>query len=350
MNNLKQKLIILILPVFAFSFWVKTPKAKPAFIPNGIFTSIDWEYVERKWAWSGQINTCVPTDLKKGIIGVKAKLIEPFLVAETVKRPFYMKMLEMSLDKDSLKSMIKSGKISKGGSKYLHIFRFPILAILMKMGNVDTKGVFYFAAPYTTAYYMSELDPTSWRDFLKIKMLAEYLPFITPQGIAGAITDCVAAMEMEARNSIKGKDNSNFNNKDKFAKDIRDTYFFANGCNGIMSIGSNNDEQENSFVTSINMVQSNLYEFARTGLYKQTVVSILNRNQKDIWCEAEKGIRIKWQFVPQIVRPLTGLPTESGVSSIVWSSLKRDGSSGGDVVFEIYKKRDYTAFAYQGGD
>jgi len=312
-----------------------------------MFTSVPWGDMERLFALSGQIQMCEPQNIKQGLIGLRAKLTEPYLVAETVRKPFYMKMLETDLSGNGdIKDLIKSGKTSKGGSKYLHIFRFPIMAMFMKMGNIDTKGLMYFAAPYTTAYYMSELDPTSWRDFLKIKLLAEYLPFITPEGITGAITDCVAAMQM---NYTMFSDVSNFK-KNRFSKDIRDTFFYANGCNGIASIGSDNDEQANPFVTSINMIQSNLHEFARYGLYKQSVVSILNKNKNKIWCHTEKGMRVKWQFIPQLVRPLTGDLTETGASSLVWATLKRDGSSGGDAVFLIWKRRDYAAFAYQGSD
>ena len=341
MKTLTIMIIILFNILFALDF--KTAKPKPAYIPEGIFTDVDWEGMTKQFIITGKVKFCKPKDASQGFIGLKAELIEPYLIAETVKKPYYFKMMEQELD--SSNSLItKSGKSSEGGFKYLHVMQFPIMAIIAKQANIDFKGLFYFASPRVTLRYMSELDPLAHKDFLKIKTLPEFLPFITPQGIAGGIVDCISAMTMYYTM------NNNDLDKNRYSKDIRDGIFYANGCTGLMAVGTANDQQENPFTTSLNIIMGHLYDYMKLKYYRQSVYSVLNPSKSEIWCHTEDGLPIKWQFVPQLVRPLTGKMFEMGTTPAIWSTFKRDGSSGGDAVFLIWKRRDYAAFAYQGGD
>jgi len=316
-----------------------TPSPPQALIPNGIFTGLDFQSAYKFIKIYGTPNTCKVSSVKDGLVGLKAHLIEPYLIAEAVKKPFYMRMLEMKL-KNSAALLKKQGVLSKDGSKYVHILKFPIISYLLKSSQVNTNNVLAFAKPSIILYYMSEIDPSSWKDFLKIKMLPEIFYSISPQGLIASLVDCTAATTM----------NFDIAKTNKYLQNTRDMFFYAQGCNGLLSIGSNNDGQEAPFVTAINMIQSNIYEMSRYGIYKQSVESMFNKDKKQIWCSAEKGAKIKYQWLIQLARPTKGKILQSGTTSALFQDLKNNASTAGDAVFVIWKQRDYTMFAYQGGD
>lgn len=315
-----------------------TAVKKSPFIPDGMLNSTFFELFEKEFKILGTMGFCEFDDVEESVYGSNAQLIEPMYVAEVVREPFKFEMLYTDT-KPSEAQLKKLGANHEDGMQYMHIFKFPFMAMII---GKKSKGVFCLAEPNPSVLYVGELDVTSNKDYLRLKLLPEMANFITVQGIIATITDCIAAETVNKLDYSKRRKKYY-----SYLNDTRDLFFYANGCTGLNAIGSNNTHNQDPFMNALNMITSELSFFAKVGMIDQTVKSILNTSKKDIWCKPLKGPRIKWQFVPQLVRPTRGYPFEFGASSITWSSFKNDGTTGGNSVFLIWQRRDYRMLAYE---
>ena len=322
-----------------------------AFVPGGMLTDVEYRRFWEEFSVDGHIRLdCGVDSIKDGLIGFDAYMTEPAFIAEITREKFRFEFLQIDLDVgDKYKQILETGRSREddAGTKgwlYNHIIQFPLLSMIFKD---QFKGAFCFEQGSTGIIYMSELDPSANIDLYRLKMMPMVASMLTEQGLINSIAACLST---ESYNGLEPKDQRSGDNG-KVLKDTIDTFFYVNGCKGLLPIGdfsNNSDPLANAY----NISMGNLHLMSSTSpTLKQTVRSVVNNYSDDRWCSPKTGpvAMIMSQYSAQIVRPRVGEVKEMGVTPPNSTFLKNDASTGDNTVLLIWQRRDYSMFAYKCG-
>jgi len=323
----------------------------PAFIPGGLLSDVDYSRFWKEFSVTGKIRTdCGAVNINDGLVGFDAYMTEPTLLSETTREKFRFEFLQIDLDVgNKTEQILQTGRSREddAGTKgwlYNHIIQLPLLSMIFKD---QFKGAFCFEQGSTGVVYMSELDPSSNIDLYRLKMMPLLGSMLNEFGLINSIASCLAT---EAYNEIEPRGQRS-GGSGKTLKDTMDTFFYADGCKGLLPIGdysNNSDPLANAY----NITMGNLHLLSSVSpTLKQTVRSVVNNYSDDRWCKPETGPvpMIISQYNAQIVRPRVGEVKEMGTTPPNSTFLKNDASTGDNTVLLIWQRRDYSMFAYQCG-
>jgi len=351
---MKKTLLILLFlhsMVYGESGSSLTHSKMPAFVPGGMLKDIEYRRFWREFSTDGHIRTdCGVDSINDGLIGFDAFMNEPAYIAEITREKFRFEFLQLDLDvEDKSKQILETGRSREddAGTKgwlYNHIIQFPLFSMIFRD---QFRGAFCFEQGSTGIVYMSELDPSANIDLYRLKMMPMVASMLTEQGLINSIASCLST---EAYNGLDPKEQRSGGNG-KLLKDTIDTFFYVNGCKGLLPIGdfsNNSDPLANAY----NITMGNLHLMSATSpTLKQTVRSVVNNYSDERWCKPKTGPvpMIMSQYSSQIVRPRVGGVKEMGVTPPNSTFLKNDASTGDNTVLLVWQRRDYSMFAYKCG-
>lgn len=322
-----------------------------AFVPNGMLTDIDFSRFWKEFSVDGHVRLdCGVNDLKDGLIGFDAYMIEPTLIVDSVREKWRFEFLQLNLEiGNQYENLLKTGTSRGSGSgaegwRYTHIFQFPLLSMIFKD---QFNGAFCFEEGSTGIIYMSELDPSANMDLYRLKMMPMVASMLTEQGLINSVISCLATQGYE---HLDHKDKRS-GGTGKAMGDAMDTFFYVVGCKGLIPMGdyaNNADPLASAYNTAV----GNIHFLSITSpIFKQTVRSVINQYTDERWCSPKIGPApmIMKQYAAQIVRPRVGKVMEMGVTPPEATFLKNDGTTGDNAVLLVWQRRDYSMFAYACG-
>ena len=331
-------------------------------------------------------------------IGLKAHMIEPVGYYERVNKPLNFPFMGISLDGNPIltntpfESNAAGGDTPKTQATNSHFIYVPILGLIFE----KSMSFWCLHKGPITIPYLSEFDPTYKQDFMYMKMIPQMIAMFSPDTLISTIFDCAST---EIAGSLYGNidlSDSAASNEDLYldeedaqtaafdnggvsdgekpstldryksngmdaANMIRNSMYFIDGCNGFSPVGGyqdgndpvtdghndwhgmNNILQGASALTPISILekQSSFGFTPPSGMTNGKLTTIV-----DTMCKpAELPLPMPSQYNLQLAYPLVGGAKEMGSSGASTSTGKNlPGAEG--VVFVIWIRRDYYAFAY----
>lgn len=300
---------------------------------------IDGQYIWRNFRIEAKIKWCKPKDTFFKVPGIVAHIIEPSIIAETTRE--YLRLEFLQLDLGGRFNVIKSGKLNEHqGAAYNHVFSFPILGKILKKA---TNGFICFEQGSLSVLGLSEFDPSSWNSILRLQIIPTLKMFMNPESVLYGVASCASGVALNGMSP-----NSRVGDTGDSLRGVIDTIFYNNGCNGMKTVGAHTTTS-NPLTTSldISMAQLDMIS-ADTYMLPQTVVSVMNNWDDDLYCRPKTGLypMINSQFQSQLLRPRLGKPFITASTPAIWASFKNDGTTQGNSVFFIWQKRDFAMGAY----
>lgn len=309
-----------------------------------LLTQYDWtDFWEEYEIDAAQWGHCKTDDPKKGMFGMDAKMIEPLYLVDVTANPSKIQSVGITLGSEKPH---QTGSLMNKGGAYVNVFKFPLMDMLMKK---HTGGAFYFEQGTPKIVYIGKIDPSRNNDILANSLNPERALFANFLGALASAGNCLA-------NETYDKLSGSMKRSSTIGKSLRsiiDPMYFSTGCGGITptaSISINNDP-----VASSNLMISNiLYQMhLKKGLVNsievgQTIKSVLNGYSDSIMCKPKKGVIPMTQYKSQLLSPTVGGAHELGISALEFA-FKTSNSTQKTVIMIISQRRDFRAFAYQGG-
>lgn len=324
---------------------------KGPFFPTGIWEDLDFSRFWKEVRITGNLRTCGIDDLKDGLFGFDAHMIEPALISEVVRDKWRLEFLQMNLNiGNRARNLAQQGTSrvdaheSTQGFLYSHLYQFPLFGTLFKD---SFNGTFCFEEGTTGVVYLSELDPSANIDVYRYKLMPFAIEMMTEQGVVNAIAACIAAESFD--NMDHG--DKRVSSTGRTLMSIIDTFFYANGCKGMLPVGSRINHAD-PLAGLYNITAGNIHFISTTTpLLKQTMISSVNGYNKDMYCKPKYGpnMMIMSQYPMQIVRPRAGEVMEMGVTPARQTYFKNDMSTGDNSVAIVWQRRDYAMWAYKCG-
>jgi len=366
---------------------------------KNLIETTEWPLIMREFEIGMEAGHC-GTGIQYAV-GLKAHMVEFVGYYERVNRPLNFLFMDISLDANPVKSNTPresndNADTPKTQVTNAHYIKFPLLGMIFKK-----KLAFWcLQTGVIDIPYLSEFDMTYKYDYMNMKMIPQMIAMFSPDTLIGTIFDCVAtetaavlngnasATDMSydefdtyvdsakaTRDSIEGTDSGidSYNSENPMGtldkvktgtldvvNGIRVSMYYVDGCNGFSPVGGYQDgndpivEAHNDFHGMSNILQgASLVVKGESVFKKQTNFSYLrtpgNRDQPlpvDTMCEPKAfPLPIPSQFGLQLAYPTVGEVKEIGQDGITTSTAKNVPGNKG-VVFVLWERRDYYAFAY----
>lgn len=323
---------------------------KGPFFPTGIWGDLNFSRFWEEYRLTGNMRTCGINDLKDGLFGFDAHMIEPAMISEITRDKWRLEFLQLNLNiGNKARNLAEQGTSrvdaneNTQGFLYSHIFQFPLLGTLFKD---SFNGTFCFEDGAVGVIYLSELDPSANIDVYRYKLMPFAIEMMTEQGAVNAIATCIAT---EIFDNLSGSKRTSSTGKALMG--VMDTFFYANGCKGMIPVGSRINHID-PLAGLFNITAGNLHFISTTTpLLKQTMVSAVNAYQKERFCKPSYGpnMMIMSQYPMQLVRPRVGDVMEMGVTPPRQTHFKNDMTTADNAVGIIWQRRDYAMWAYKCG-
>ena len=353
---------------------------------GNLIQSTAWSLIMSELEFTLKVRTC-------GILpGVEAHMIEPVGYFEYVNEPLNFPFIGVKIKSSAIKFGAQresdaAAEAIRGTSNNTHYVYVPILGLILK----KTDDFWCLHRGPVAVKYLSEFDPEYRNDFLKVKMIPHMVAMFSPDNIVSGVVDCIAS-EVSAQlygfdvevsppgddpdTAVEGydtqeffdqgyqngqSDNGTWSKIKSSSRDtvntIRNSIYFVDGCNGFASIGGYVDG--NDPITDAMLEWNDIDNMVRGGdlLYripnmdKQPEIRFnpiqSQRNPiPSTWCAPRSfPFPIVSETPLQEAYPVIGGPHEMGQSGASVSTGKYlPGAEG--VVFVVWQRRDYVAFAY----
>lgn len=357
---------------------------------QNLFATTQWDLFLREFEMKLDFGVCCrENDFLSCAIGFKAHMIEPIGYMETTQKPLVFPFAKLDMGGNVLKgnSLMEAYEEAEGGRSVAgdsHMIYLPIMGIIFKK---KLKFACFHKGDLMIPY-MSEFDPTWKQDTFSSKLIPHMLTMFTPQGLLSSIFDCVAG---EIVNSILGYQDGatidlnaaaaeaggggtsdlagNSNHMGSMAaaslekmNEVRDTFYFVDGCNGFSPVGGYVEGQDvlldgtlvfhglmatlhsASAISPIPFLSKQSNIFMNTSAFpKATDGGVV----PDTMCEwKDYPLPIASQYMLQLAYPTIGGAKELGVSGLEVSTAKNVPEAVNSSVFVVWERRDYYAFAY----
>lgn len=297
---------------------------------ENLMAGVEWDLFFREFEISYEVELCGSgLDLA---IGFRAHLIEPIGFFETTRQRFNFLFAGISVgDGDPFEN--GTSRIEDGNTKmFSHFIMFPIFKEIF---DKELRGIFCFDQSEFSIQYLGELD-LSQDEFLMLKMAVEMVSFFTPQAVASSIFDCLATTTA-----------NQLDRPSMYESIIRNAMYYNVGCIGPVPLGWSSvfgDDPLAAAMAQSARVFNNLHKI---GIFKkQTNWS----PGADSMCEPKRSPGwIETQFKHELIYPTVGKSTEFGATPPEWTNFKNVDGSLDEVVFLMWLRRDYVAFAYECG-
>lgn len=300
---------------------------------------IDGQYVWRNFKVEAKVQWCKPQDALTKLPGVIAHIIEPNILTELVRE--YLRLEFLQMDVGGKYHFLKMGKVNENeGAAYHHMFRFPILGKILKKA---TQGFICLDQGSLSVLGLSEFDPSSWNSILRLQVIPTLKMFLNPEAAMYGVASCVSGT---ALNHLSPSTRAG--GTGKALRAVIDTIHYNVGCNGMKVVGAHiNTHNPLSSALDISMSQLDMMS-SDTHLLAQTVESVVNGYNDDIYCKPFYGPlpMINSQYEAQLLRPRLGKPFITSSTPAEWASFKNDGTTQGNSVFFIWQRRDFAMGVY----
>jgi hypothetical protein len=300
---------------------------------------IDGQYIWRSFKVEPKVKWCKPKTALTKVPGIVAHIIEPNIIAELTRE--YLRLEFLQLDLGGSFKFARMGKVNEDqGAAYSHMFRFPILGKILKKA---TNGFICFEQGSLSVLSLSEFDPSAWNSILRLQVIPTLRMLLNPEAVFYGVASCASGVALNhmSPSSRVGKTGDAL-------RSVIDTIYYNNGCNGMKTVGAH-ITTNNPFTSALNISMAQIDMVTMdTYMLPQTVLSIVNGWDDDLYCKPNIGMNqmINSQYQAQLLRPRLGKPFITASTPAEWASFKNDGTTQGNSVFFIWQKRDFAMGAY----
>jgi len=367
---------------------VSSQKYKPLKYPltENLLASTQWSIIMKELEFTMDLGKC-GTGLRFAP-GIKAHMIDFEGYWERVNQPLNFVFMGIKLGHNPVKSNTpfesSNGSCPRAQVTNSHFISVPLLGMIFKK-----KMSFWCLNKGTIQIpYLSEFDMTYKYDYMGMKMIPQMIAMFAPQTLANTIFDCAATESAAVLYGTLGPTPASyddFENYNDIATDvannpnqsgptlgerlrsgsrnivngIRNSIYYVDGCNGFSPVGGyqNGDDPivdaHNSFHGVMNILFGASAITQQETFKKKSNFTYLNVQGKpnapspvDTMCQPKYfPMAMPSQYALQLAYPTVGEAKEVGQDGITTSSMKNlPGAEG--VVFVLWGRRDYYAFAY----
>lgn len=300
----------------------------PAYNP---FKWIDWGFFGDKINVS--LDVCYCNQNAPTTAGFKATLTEPIALIDVTPTPWSFPSWGFKLQKTGPKQKVGNAR-GNGSYRYTHMTRYPIFAGL----NLISENTLCFDNGGFDLADVSEIKPWRSSDYLSImtpvNMAKSFFANIVAELALGAI-DCPSTSILDApQNSL----------------------YYGYACAGPSGSNSDFDNGKDPMMESHKLAGLEIEE-GSVGMSTMTLSKTSNASfiqtpdgstLSDSMCqETMPLVNIKTQYWVQIVYPVIGKPVRVGTFGPAWSFYKTPEFSGDEVVYALWRQRDFCAMAYK---
>lgn len=319
----------------------------------------DWQAMWKQITFQGGLKFCYhkgPNAINEGMVGIKMTDAEPLYLGDVTTSNDKVPSLGVKIEKwDPARTGFA---LSNFGGEYVHIFRIPLLHMLLK--NTDLNGALVFSNGVPGPVYIGNLDFKKWNDIISLALVPERAIF---GNIIGNLAGAVACPLYTALDSMPQYDQISPKGFALGLKRPIDLLYYGVGCLGPVPIGTltaNTASISNSILDTVS-VMTDMFSKKGIGLsfdfYHTTVDSLIHDNQ-DVWCNPiENPIMPMSQFTFQLLSPTVSKPHVLGVSPADYAfhyvgitptkhPTKIVRNAAVSTIFILTQRRDYAAEAY----
>lgn len=294
---------------------------------------LDWNFYSSKFDIS--LDACYCNKNAPEIAGFSSTLVEPIALIDVTPIPWSFPSWGFHLSKPGPKQKVGNAR-GNGSFRYTHMTRYPIFAGL----NLMLKGYVCFDSGGYDLGDASEVKPWRSSDYLAafspLSMLKSFFSNIVAELALGAI-DCPST-------SILDKPINSF--------------YYGFGCAGPNGTNSSFEEGKDPMMESHRLTGLEVEE-ASAGFAQSSMILTKTSNASfmftadgvtlsDSMCQETIPLTtIKSQYWVQIVYPVVGKPVRLGTFGPAWSFYKTPQFSGDEVVYALWRQRDFCAGAYK---
>lgn len=286
--------------------------------------------------------TCKTDDLKAGLFGPTATMIEPLYLVDVVSANNKIESLGITLGSYRPD---KSATLDDSGGVYVNVIKIPLFHKILKKVS---KGLFAFTKGQPKPVYIGALDPKKWNDVLAYSMIPERIALLTPSGAIAGAMGCLS-------NTILQELSGNSKRTSETAKNLRrmiDAQYYVMGCAGVLPTGTTTVHTDPILTAKLATASVLADMHSNKGVVstiatKHRVRSILNNYSKDIYCNGIKNPILPFtQYTVQLLYPTVGEANEFGLGPTNYA-FKGGTKAGRAVLFVVNERKDYAAFAYR---
>jgi len=354
-----------------------------------VIATTQWSAIMRELEITMDLGAC--GEGLKYAIGLDSEMIEFVGYYERVDKPLNFTFAGMSLDGNIVKSNTARESSAADDSPRAqttnsHFIKLPILGMIFK----KKLSFWCLQEGILEMPYISEFEITYKHDFMNYKMIPQMIAMFSPDTLISTVFDCAATISASILNGNAAVSEAAFKDFEQFESTtekmvsdmdyngdmdlmdrvksdtksildgVRNTLYYIDGCNGFSPIGGYQSgmdpltEGHNDFHGIMNILMGASLATNSETFKKQSNFTYLptsgNKKQPepvDTMCHpAYFPMPIPSQFVLQEAYPVVGETKEVGQDGITVSTAKNVPGAEG-VVFVVWERRDYYAFAYE---
>jgi len=297
--------------------------------PISNFLNADWERFADEMEFTAKVHPC-GAGLNKAL-GFEAHMIEPVGFIEITNTPGRLLTIDIEIfDNDKWYDWGAVDEDDTGRQSQTHYVAFPILGMISQ-GKMSSW--FCFTGGDLSLGYMTELNVVRKSLAVRLSEFADMLKVFNLPGMMSSVFDCLAT---ESDNALGGTS--------EYTASIRNSMYMFNGCLGGVPIGDMGGETADPLADGLTLAQGMMNDMFTLQQFKKTTNYAIG---KDSMCEEQGSARnIDAQWVVQLFYPVVGKSVEAGVSPLEFTSFKNVPDSMDDVVYLLWKRRDYALGAY----
>ena len=297
--------------------------------PISNFMNADWERFADELEMTAEVHFC-GEGLKKAI-GFKGHMIEPVGFIEITNTPG--RLLSIDLEIFNSDSWYQWGAVDEddvGRQSQTHYITFPVLGMISE-GKLSSW--FCFTGGDLSLGYMTELNLVRQSLAVRLSEFADMLKMFNMAGILTSIFDCMAT-----------ETDGSLDRPQKYSATIRNSLYMFTGCIGSVPIGDMGGETGDPLVDGLLLANGMMNDMFTLTQFKKTTNYAAG---KDSMCEEQTSLRnIDAQWAVQLFYPVVGKSVEYGTTPLDYSSFKNVPDSMDDVVYLLWKRRDFAQGAY----
>jgi len=355
---------------------------------TNLIKSTEWSKIMQEFEITMNLGSCGTGN--KWALGLAAHMIDFSGYFERVNTPLNFPFVGIKLGKKPIKSgtpfeSADANDDVRAQVTNSHYIDLPLLGMIFK----KKMSFWCLGKGNISLPYISEFDVTYKKDYMYIKLIPQMLAMFSPDTIISGIFDAAATetaavlygnadaseFDLSKFEKYEDKDSQIKESKENGGEDgtlsklehgtrdvvngIRNSIYFIDGCNGFSPVGgyeNGNDpiiEAHNNFHGISNLLQTASAISSVDFFKKQSNFSFFQINGQvgsakivDTMCQPKSfPSPIPSQFGLQLAYPTIGTTKEVGQDGITTSTAKNVSGAEG-IVFVVWQRRDYYAFAY----
>ncbi|PCI30935.1 MAG: hypothetical protein COB67_00325 [SAR324 cluster bacterium] len=299
--------------------------------PISNFANADWNTFSEETVFTLEPLLC--GDGLSKAIGFKAHMIEPVGFIEITNTPG--RLLTIDIELFDINNWYDWGAVDEddvGRQSQTHYVSFPILGMLSQ-GKLSS--IYCFTGGDLSLAYMTELNLVRKSLAVRLTQYADMLQLFTLPGFISSIFDCMAT-EIDQAKGFKIGSGEGYT--------LRNNFYMFNGCLGAVPLGDMGGDTGDPLSDGLSLSMGMMNDMFTMGQFKKTTNWSVG---PDSMCSEERVLRnIDAQWRVQLFYPVVGEALEAGLTPLDSTNFKNVPQSMDDVVYLLWKRRDYAMGAY----